>query len=207
MARPSLFCIFAPVKVLFIHGLASSGAYKMADSLRILLKPCEVIAPDVPIEPAAALALLERVCAEQDPDLVVGLSLGGFWAQKLRGRRKILVNPDFHVSRLLRTMIGEVKYLSPRRDGAESFFVTEELCAAYEVLERTEFDGLTPDEIALTTGMFAEGDELVHCGPEFESHYPGRIVYYPGAHLPVFPELKRYLVPQVRALCEETRDA
>ncbi|MBQ9660429.1 MAG: hypothetical protein IJV37_04080 [Bacteroidales bacterium] len=185
------------MKVLFIHGLASSGAYKMADSLRILLKPCEVVAPDVPIEPAAALALLERVCAEQDPDLVVGLSLGGFWAQKLRGRRKILVNPDFHVSRLLRTMVGEVEYLSPRRDGSRSFRVTEEICDAYEALERTEFDGLTPEEIALTTGMFADADELVHCGPEFARHYPGRRVDYPGKHLPVFPELKRYLVPLV----------
>lgn len=183
------------MKVLFIHGLASSGAYKMADSLRILLKPCEVIAPDVPIGPAAALALLERVCAGQDPDLVVGLSLGGFWAQKLRGRRKILVNPDFHVSRLMRTMIGEVEYLSPRRDGAKTFRITPEICDAYEALERVQFDGLTPEEIALTDGMFATGDELVHCGPEFERHYPGRRVDYPGRHLPVFPELKRWLVP------------
>ena len=42
------------MKVLFIHGLASSGAYKMASSLRILLKGSEVIAPDVPIEPLVA---------------------------------------------------------------------------------------------------------------------------------------------------------
>ena len=186
------------MKILFIHGLASSGAYKMADSLRILLKPCEVVAPDVPIEPGAALALLERECAALEPDLVVGLSLGGFWAQKLRGRRKLLVNPDFHPSRLLRTMIGEVKYLSPRRDGAESFLLTDGICDAYEALERSEFEGLTPEEVALTAGMFAEGDELVHCGPEFEAHYPGQILYYPGAHLPVFPELKRYLVPLVK---------
>ena len=185
------------MKILFIHGLASSGAYKMADSLRILLKPCEVVAPDVPIEPDAALALLERLCAGEDPDLVVGLSLGGFWAQKLRGRRKILVNPDFHPSRLLRTMVGEVKYLSPRRDGAESFLLTEEICDAYEALERTEFDALDPEEVALTAGMFADGDEIVHCGPEFERHYPGRRVDYPGKHLPVFPELKRYLVPLI----------
>lgn len=185
------------MKVLFIHGLASSGAYKMADSLRILLRPCEVVAPDVPIEPAAALALLGSVCAEQDPDLVVGLSLGGFWAQKLRGRRKILVNPDFHISRLLRTMPGEVEYLSPRRDGAKHFRLTPEICDAYEALEQTQFDGLTPEEIALTSGLFATGDELVRCGPEFERHYPGRRTDYPGGHLPVFPELKRWLVPLV----------
>ena len=49
------------MKILFIHGLASSGAYKMASSLRILLKPCEVISPDVPIDPEQALGLLQRI--------------------------------------------------------------------------------------------------------------------------------------------------
>ena len=66
------------MKVLFIHGLASSGAYKMASSLRILLKGSEVIAPDVPIETGEALNLLEGICRDERPDLIVGLSLGGF---------------------------------------------------------------------------------------------------------------------------------
>ena len=66
------------MKVLFIHGLASSGAYKMSSSLRILLRPCEVVAPDVPIDPDAALSMLLALRDETRPDLVVGLSLGGF---------------------------------------------------------------------------------------------------------------------------------
>ncbi|MCR5549248.1 MAG: hypothetical protein K6F25_10930 [Bacteroidales bacterium] len=185
------------MKILFIHGLASSGAYKMADSLRILLKPCEVIAPDVPIEPDKALALLQGICRELRPDLVVGLSLGGFWAQKLRGQRKILVNPSFHISRLMRTMVGEVEYLSPRADGAASFTITPEICDAYEALEATQFEGITPEEMQFTRGLFADADERVRCGDEFELHYPGRGLSYPGTHLPNFPELKKYLVPAV----------
>jgi len=188
------------MKILFIHGLASSGAYKMANSLRILLKPCEVIAPDVPIDPEEALGLLRSICENERPDLIVGLSLGGFWAQKLRGYTKILVNPDFHVSRLMSTMLGEQKYLSPRADGAETFVITEDICRRYEALERVEFDALDEGEIALTTGMFADHDELVRCGDEFELYYPGRGVSYPGAHLPVFPELKKYLLPIIQGL-------
>lgn len=188
------------MKILFIHGLASSGAYKMANSLRILLKPCEIIAPDVPIDPDEALSLLQAICREKQPDLIVGLSLGGFWAQKLRGYTKILVNPDFHVSRLMSSMIGEQKYLSPRADGALTFEISEDICARYERLERSEFDALTQEEIDLTTAMFADHDELVNCSEEFELHYPGRAVSYPGAHLPVFPELKNYLVPIIKEL-------
>lgn len=185
------------MKVLFIHGLASSGAYKTASTLRTLLRPCEILAPDVPIEPEAALALLQGLCETERPDLIVGLSLGGFWALQLRGWRKILINPDLHPSRLLRTKIGEMKYLSPRRDGALSFFITPEICEGYEALEAKEFDGLDAAEVILTDGLFATDDELIHCGPEFERHYPGRAHAYPGTHLPTFPEIKRYLLPLV----------
>ena len=185
------------MKVLFIHGLASSGAYKTANTLRTLLRPCEVVSPDVPIDPDAALALLQGLCETERPDLIVGLSLGGFWALQLRGWRKILINPDLHPSRLLRTKIGEMKYLSPRRDGALSFEITPEICDGYEALEAKEFDDLDTAEIALTDGLFATDDELIHCGPEFELHYPGRAHAYPGTHLPTFPEIKRYLLPLV----------
>lgn len=187
-------------KILFIHGLASSGAYKTADTLRILFKPCEVIAPDVPIEPDNALEMLHSVCNELNPDLIVGLSLGGFWAQKLRGYRKILINPDFHVSSLMRTLIGPVKYLSPRRNGAEYFNITDEICDFYEQLEVSEFTGLTEEERAITRGMFASDDEIVHCSDEFEAHYPGCGITYPGKHLPTFPELKKNLIPIAREL-------
>ncbi|MBQ3723639.1 MAG: hypothetical protein II851_08025 [Bacteroidales bacterium] len=185
------------MKALFIHGLASSGAYKTADTLRTLLRPCEVLSPDVPIEPEAALSMLRDLCETERPDLIVGLSLGGFWALQLRGFRKIVINPDLHPSRLLRTKIGEMNYLSPRRDGALSFQITEEICAGYEALEATEFEGLDADETALTDGLFASDDEMVRCGPEFAERYPGRAHPYPGTHLPTFPEIKRYLLPLV----------
>ncbi len=185
------------MKILFIHGLASSGAYKMASTLRILIKGSEVISPDVPIEPDEALDLLEGICRDEDPDLVVGLSLGGFWAQKLRGRRKILINPDFHISALLESMMGEVKYLSPRADGAEYFSITQGICDGYRKLEEGQFKDIGPEEAALTTGIFADRDEMVDCRPEFELHYPGRSHVYPGTHLPDYPLTKRYILPVI----------
>lgn len=183
------------MKVLFAHGLASSGAYKTASTLRTLLRPCEVISPDLPVEPYEAVALLKEICEREHPDLIVGLSLGGFQAQKLRGYRKILINPDLHPSRLLRTKIGEMEYLSPRRDGAKSFIISEKICLEYEEMEKSQFDGLDDAEIALTDGLFADSDELVHCGAEFEAHYPGHAHTYPGTHLPTFPQIKTYLLP------------
>lgn len=196
------------MKVLFLHGLASSGRYKMASTLRILLKGSEVIAPDIPIDPDEALTLIRQICTKEQPDIIVGLSMGGFLAQKLRGFRKLLVNPDFHISRLLRTMKGEVKYLSPRADGALAFVITDEICAAYERLEALQFDALDEQEIRLTRACFADADELVRCGDEFAVHYPGQAVSYPGGHLPDFPQTSKYIAPVIRqmlTLCAESR--
>lgn len=190
------------MKVLFLHGLASSGAYKMADMLHQLLGHCELVAPDLPIEPEAALSLIRELVGTERPDLTVGLSWGGFLGAQLRGVRKALVNPDFHVSRLLRSKIGPVDYLSPRRDGATRFFVSEALCQKYEALEIKLFEDITPEERALTLGLFADGDELVHCGDEFALHYPGRDVRYPGTHLPNYPQMKYQIVPALRSFLQ-----
>ena len=113
------------MKVLFVHGLASSGTYKLAEMLCINLK-ADVVAPDLPIDPDEALDLLRGLCASEQPDLVVGLSWGGFLTLQLQGVRRAVINPDLHVSRLMRTMVGEVEYLSPRRDGAKTFTITED---------------------------------------------------------------------------------
>ena len=190
-------------KILFVHGLASSGAYKLSDTLRILLKGVTVVAPDIPIDPDDALSLLREIYALEQPELVVGLSWGGLLTQRLRGVRKVLINPDFAISRMLREMVGEVKYLSPRKDGALSFTVTPELCRRYEKMETLQFDGIDEAEQERTLGFFARGDERVHCQPVFEAHYPGRSISYPGGHLPTFPEMKKYVLPHLRTFCHE----
>ena len=183
------------MRILFIHGLASSGAYKLADMLRINLK-ADVIAPDLPIDPDEALALLRGLVADEKPDLVVGLSWGGFLALQLGFPRTAVINPDLHISLILRTLKGTVKYLSPRRDGTTSFLITEEICRRHEELEAAGFPAKSP------IGLFATDDELVHCGPEFERLYPGRAKQYPGKHLPTFPEVKKYLAPALLAYME-----
>lgn len=144
------------------------------------------------------MAMLRGIIEEEEPDLVVGLSLGGFLAQKLRGVRKILINPDLHPSILLSSKMGEVEYLSPRKDGARSFFIDEDIVKGYKALEDVQFEALDESEIELTDGMFADEDEMVRCGDEFEAHYPGKAHAYPGKHLPTFPEIKQYLLPLVK---------
>jgi len=181
------------IKILFIHGLASSGAYKMADMLRQLLRPAEVVAPDLPIDPDLAIPILETFNREEKPDLVVGLSWGGFLALRLEAVKTVVINPDLDISVLLRQHIGPMEYLSPRRDGELSFLITEEICQKYEVLEKGSLNAGIK-----VLGCFGEQDTLVHCADKFESIFPGRAFRYPGGHLPTYPEMKFHIIPAIR---------
>ena len=81
--------------ILYIHGLSSSGASGTARHLQDLLPETRVIAPDLPIDPDEALAMLRDLVATERPDIVIGTSMGGMFAQQLYDCRKILVNPAF----------------------------------------------------------------------------------------------------------------
>lgn len=183
------------MRILFLHGLASSGAYKLSDLLRMTLK-AEVIAPDLPIDPDAALEQLRSIAGREHPDLVTGLSWGGFLALHLAHPRTAVINPDLHVSRLLRKNIGPMTYLSPRQGGETEFVITEALCRRYEALEAKGFPAGIP------LGLFASEDERVRCGAEFGRLFPACAKQYPGKHLPTFPEVKKYIAPALLAYVE-----
>ncbi len=68
-ARPGLM---AGKTILYVHGFASSGQTGSVHTLRLLLPDADVIAPDLPVEPEEAMALLRSVVASEKPDLVIG---------------------------------------------------------------------------------------------------------------------------------------
>lgn len=159
------------MKILYIHGLSSSGSSGTADRLRRFLPNDTIISPDLPIEPQEALKMLIELVVSKNIDLVIGTSMGGMFAQKIRGYAKILVNPSFHVSRSMRNKIGINKFFSPREDGATHYEITADLCDRYEELERIQFDNLTENEQALTIGLFGTADDIVNCSEEYKLHY------------------------------------
>ena len=64
--------LMAGKKIMYIHGFGSSGATHTAQLLREYMPQCEVIAPDVPLHPEEAVAMLPRPpaaagCGKIDP--------------------------------------------------------------------------------------------------------------------------------------------
>ena len=78
---------FHTLKILYIHGLSSSGSSGTAELLRRYLPDDIIFSPDPPINPQEALTMLKELAEREQIDLVIGSSMGGMFAHKLRGSR------------------------------------------------------------------------------------------------------------------------
>jgi predicted esterase YcpF (UPF0227 family) len=96
--------------ILFIHGFRSCGLGVKSEALRDYFGADQVLTPDLPHDPAQAIDLLERLIAQHPVDLLVGSSLGGYYATWLnRGHTypAVLVNPAVAPYALLDDYLGE----------------------------------------------------------------------------------------------------
>lgn len=88
-----------PPAVLYLHGFNSSPESRKAQQFKHFCKSrstAEVLVPALPHHPSDAMALLWQLVARYEPVLLVGSSLGGFYATALAercGAKAALVNP------------------------------------------------------------------------------------------------------------------
>lgn len=99
--------------LIYIHGLNSSPdsfkANLLKRRLETLGRGAEFRAPALPDRPAAAAALLESEVAAHPGPVLVGSSLGGFYATSLaerHGLKAVLVNPAVRPYDSLRALLG-----------------------------------------------------------------------------------------------------
>ena len=75
-------------KIIYLHGFGSSGATQTADYLRNKLPEIEVISPDIPLQPEEAIQMLNRLCYEVKPNVIVGTSMGACTHNNFTGIRR-----------------------------------------------------------------------------------------------------------------------
>lgn len=195
-------------KILYLHGFASSGASGTVDILRKefwgidAAHRASVLAPDLPVDPAVALPMVKELAAKELPDLIIGTSMGGMYAQQLRGFLRICVNPSFTISKKYSVLyVGKHKWLNKRRDGALEFHVTKETIAHFQEMEAHQFDGITVEDRMLCHGLFGADDEMMpEVRPIFDSHYPGMGLVFQGGHRMNADVVNHTLLPFIRKL-------
>ena len=187
------------MKVLYIHGFASAGSTGSATQLRNHFYPkgVQVLSPDVPVEPLRAIAFLRNYVMEHQPDLVVATSMGAMYAEQLHGIRRILVNPSFHMAKLLTFRgMGRQEFRNKREDGAKDFKVDKQMIAEFKEVEKQSFLGITSEEKQLVWGLFGTRDKNVNCQPDFRKHYgTAQMSLFDGEHYLNGEVLSKVIIP------------
>ncbi|WP_302024317.1 YqiA/YcfP family alpha/beta fold hydrolase [uncultured Prevotella sp.] len=171
-------------KILYVHGFSSSGQSGTVVKIREMLPGATVVAPDLPLHPAEAMDLLHHTCETENPDLIIGTSMGGMYAEMLYGYDRILVNPAFQMgdTMLKHGMLGKNTFLNPRQDGVQEFIVTKSLVEEYKEITARCFAGVTEEESRdRVYGLFGDEDPVVHTRDLFSQHYRNAISFH-GEH-------------------------
>lgn len=186
--------------MMYVHGFASSGSSGTVMALRRYFPGWRVVAPDLPVDPFDAMELLRNTVEQENPEIVIGTSMGGMYVQQLWGMHRIVVNPSFEMSRsLLFGKMGRNKYTAKRKDGATEFRVDKALVERYRLMEKSQFDGIDENEKMLVTGLFGKNDPVVHFRPLMAELYgEERCLWFDGEHRLNDVVVRNVLVPLIK---------
>ena len=187
-------------KLMYLHGFGSSAASGTVKTLRELLPDFDVVAPDIPVDPVEALPFLRGLCMNEVPDVVVGTSMGGMYAQQMRGYNRICVNPAFEMSKKSKMLtVGTHEYFKPRKDGTTHFEITSEIICHHAEMEKHQFDGITEEDRKQVWGMFADNDQQVN-GESLFLQYYCKVIHFSGEHRMDDKVIKDVLAPLIRSI-------
>ena len=193
-------------KAIYLHGFASAGSTGTATTMRNLLygRDVAVLSPDIPVSPLEAQQMLSAFVQSEQPDIIVATSMGAMFAEQLRGFPRILVNPSFHMARLLTFRgLGRREFRNKRQDGATDFKVDKQLISEFQQVEKTSFKAITPQEKKLVWGLFGTQDKLVNCQADFKKNYgTEQMRLFEGEHFLNDKVLSRVVLPLVEQILQ-----
>jgi predicted esterase YcpF (UPF0227 family) len=94
--------------ILYLHGFASCGD---SNKTRLLKEHYEdVLSPDIPVDPDEAISFLQKLIVDNEVSLMIGSSLGGFYAAYFAEKfqiKTVLLNPSTQPFITLAPYVGE----------------------------------------------------------------------------------------------------
>jgi predicted esterase YcpF (UPF0227 family) len=167
--------------------------------IRQVLPGATVIAPDLPVEPHEAMDLLHGLCKEEQPDLIIGTSMGGMYTEQLRGFDRICVNPALCIADTMQAhgMTGVQTFQNQRQDGVQQFYVDKALVKAYREVSEQRFEELDDEDRRRVYGLFGDRDDLVDTYGLFCEHYPQATRFH-GEHRMDDRSFMHAVVPVIR---------
>ena len=198
-------------KVIYLHGFSSAGSTGTATMLRNYLYQdygVSVLSPDIPVMPKEALAFLKNYIDHENPDLIIGTSMGAMYAELIKGRMRICVNPAFQMAKMLtfKHLGKNVDFQNKREDGAVSFKVDKQMVSEFKEIESTlSLKNVSPEEKKIVWGIFGKNDPVINCQKEFTKAYgKEHFLIIDGEHNLTQTILKRDIMPIIVRILELT---
>ena len=191
------------MKIIYFHGFGSSHASGTVDVLRREFPNDEIVALDIPVDPVEALPYLKELCAKELPDLIIGTSMGGMYAQQMRDFKRILVNPAFTMSTMSKVLkTGEHQFFNGRYDGAKTFRITKDIIQHHNQMERLQFKNITPEEKETCWCLVGLRDTSVtNAEALFKKNYLAtHLIRFDGEHQLNDKVIKKVLLPLVEKI-------
>lgn len=191
--------LMAGKTLLYCHGFASSGQSGTVARLREVMPQAKVIAPDLPVKPQEAIDLLKNICQQEQPSLIIGTSMGGMYAEQLRGYDRICVNPALEMGETMKAhgMTGTQQFQNPRLDGVQEFYVDKALVKEYKDQSEHRFEGITDEDRQRVYGLFGDEDTTVDTFDMFHEVYPNALHFH-GEHRMNDRSFMHSIVPVIR---------
>ncbi len=188
-------------KLMYLHGSASAGYSRTSMGiLKYLPEDWQLLMPDCPVDAEECLKMLKELCERERPDLIIGSSQGGYYAQMLKGYKRICVNPALEMSKDSDVKVGNHQFVINRQDGIQKYVITPEMQDGYRRLEAHQFEGITDFDRENCYGLFGDKDaDWGYCKPIFAEHYK-HIYTFLGGHKMEYDEIEQYLMPLVKEL-------
>ena len=189
--------------IVYLHGYGSSSQSSTMKYLAKKMPEYNVIAPDIPVDPAEALPFLKDYCETNHADLVIGTSMGGMYAMQMTQCLRICVNPALHLSQVKDVLkVGTFEYFQPTADGRTHYTITDEIIEHFKQMEQQLFANETNEGRYDCWGFFADGDTLVNCKEEFAQHFINVFDFH-GEHRMNNQVLRDIIIPAARRLLTE----
>ena len=189
--------LMAGKKIMYVHGFASSAQSGTVTRLRTMFPQTTIIAEDIPVHPAEGFAMLSELAQREQPDLIIGTSMGGMYTEMLYGFDRILINPAFRIADTMGAhgMTGKQVFQNPRKDGVQEFLVTKSMVKEYHDMQEHCFS--QAEDPKRVWGLFGDQDPLVHTMPVFMEHYTQGIWFH-GEHRTNDHVFMNSVVPVIR---------
>lgn len=168
-----------------------------AKELQRIYPDAEISIPTLPADPLEALSALKVHTADYQPDIVIGVGIGGTLVQNLRGQYRILINPIF----VLPQFLGDVCVCTP--DGDQTIMFTPQQQEVLHQMLDHQFEHLPYGEEQYIYALFAGNDDfLLYSETFFKQHYKYNF-NYDGNPILTPTDWEENIVPVVSMLGEQ----